>query len=248
MLLQEVSDEEDTMQLAPDHIELVCDEMQLVNEVLPQGARVLELGCGKGEKTRLIAQGGRAESVLALEVDRVQHEKNLQVSDLPNVRFALGGAEDIPAEDASFDIVMMFKSLHHVPMDKMDRALQEIRRVLKPGGLAYLSEPIFAGAYNDILRLFHDEEEVRKAAFAAIRRAVESRQFALVRQIFFQAPVRYQDFAQFERAVLKVTHTTHVLSPELYEEVRTRFERHVTPSGALFHAPMRVDLLRKSQE
>ncbi|HJV84398.1 MAG TPA: class I SAM-dependent methyltransferase [Noviherbaspirillum sp.] len=233
------------MQLAPDRIELALDEMQLVNETVPQGACVLELGCGKADKTRQIAQGGKASSILALEVDQIQHEKNLRITDLPNVRFALGGAEEIPAEDASFDIVMMFKSLHHVPVEKMDLALQEIRRVLKPGGLAYLSEPIFAGEYNDILRLFHNEEAVRQAAFEAIKRSVDSGQLNLVREVFFNATVRYQDFAQFDRAVLKVTHTSHVLSPELYEEVRTKFEQHMTPEGAVFKVPMRVDLLRK---
>ncbi len=233
------------MQLAPDRIDLALDEMQLVNEILPQGARVLELGCGKADKTRQIAQGGKADFILALEVDRIQHDRNMQIADLPNVRFALGGAEEIPADNTSFDVVMMFKSLHHVPVDKMDSALQEIRRVLKPGGLAYLSEPIFAGDYNDILRLFHNEEAVRKAAFEAIRQSVESGQLRLEREVFFNATVRYQDFAQFDRAVLKVTHTSHVLSPELYDEVRAKFERHMTSEGAVFKVPMRVDLLRK---
>lgn len=233
------------MLLFPDKYDLLCDELQIINEVLPQDARVLELGCGKAEKTRLIAQGGRAHSVLALEVDEIQHGKNVGIDDLPNVRFALGGAQEIPAEDASFDIVMMFKSLHHVPIELLDRALEEIRRVLKPGGLAYLSEPIFAGEYNEILRLFHNEEAVRKEAFEAVQRAVESGRMELVRQVFFKTPVRFRDFAQFDRGVLNVTHTSHRLSPELYEEVREKFERHMTPEGAFFEIPMRVDLLRK---
>lgn len=233
------------MQLAPDHIDLVCDELALVNDLLPAGARVLELGCGKAEKTRAIAQGGKADFILALEVDQVQHAKNLQLAGLPQVRFASGGAQDIPAGDASFDMVLMFKSLHHVPIAEMDRALDEIRRVLKPGGLAWLSEPIFAGDYNEIMRLFHDEEKVRRAAFDAVRRAVESGRMALVKQIFFKTPLRLRDFAQFERGVLHVTHTDHRLSPQLHAQVRERFERHMTPAGAFFQIPMRVDLLRK---
>jgi SAM-dependent methyltransferase len=236
---------DDVMQLAPAHIDAVFDELQLVNEVLAPGARALELGCGKAEKTRLIAQGGKADFILALEVDQIQHEKNMQVSDLPTVRFALGGAQDIPAEDASFDIVMMFKSLHHVPLVEMDGALEEICRVLKPGGLAYLSEPIFAGDYNEIMRLFHDEEQVRKAAFDAVKRAVDAGRMALVRQVFFKTPIRFRDFAQFDRGVLNVSHTSHRLSPQLHDEVREKFERHMTPDGARFEVPIRVDLLRK---
>ncbi len=233
------------MQIALADITLVRDEQELVEQLLPAGAHVLELGCGKAEKTRLIAQSGKAKSILALEVDRIQHAKNLQAADLPNIHFALGGAEEIPAGDASFDIVMMFKSLHHVPLAQLDRALNEIRRVLKPGGLAYLSEPIFAGDYNEIMRLFHDESLVREAAFAAVRRAVDAGRMQLVEQFFFKSSIRFRDFAQFDRGVLNVTHTSHTLSPALYEQVKQKFERHMTPDGAEFFVPMRVDLLRK---
>jgi ubiquinone/menaquinone biosynthesis C-methylase UbiE len=224
----------------------VCDEYIIVKSLLPlRGAHVLELGCGKAEKTRAIAQGGHVASIVALEVDEIQHARNLQIGDLPNVSFRVGGAEAIPAADASFDIVLMFKSLHHVPIDKMAQALAEIRRVLKPGGLAYLSEPLYAGEFNEIVRLFHDEKTVREAAFAAIQRAVDGGTLELVGQTFFKAPRHFGDFEQFEQQVLKVTHTHHQLSPEVYEAVRGAFLRHMTPQGVDVQQPMRVDLLRK---
>jgi ubiquinone/menaquinone biosynthesis C-methylase UbiE len=238
--------EQHAMQIASDNIDLVCDEQEIIEGVLPQRARILELGCGAAEKTRRIAQSGKVESILALEVDAIQHAKNKEVTDLPQVRFELGGAEDIPAGDASFDMVMMFKSLHHVPLEKIDQALSEIHRVLKPGGLAYLSEPIYGGDYNEIMRLFHDEKRVREAAFAAVKRAVASARLELVKQTFFKTRIRFHDFAQFEQRVLKVTHTNHQLSLELYAQVRARFEQHMTPVGAEFYVPIRVDLLRKA--
>jgi ubiquinone/menaquinone biosynthesis C-methylase UbiE len=170
----------------------------------------------------------------------------LQIGDRLDVVFRLGAAEAIPAVDASFDIVLMFKSLHHVPIDKMDQALSEIRRVLKPGGLAYLSEPVYSGEFNDILRLFHDEKTVREAAFAAIQRAVHGGTLELVGQTFFNTPGHFDDFEQFEEQVLKVTHTHHQLSLETYEAVRVAFMRHMTPQGVDFRNPMRVDLLSKA--
>ena len=154
---------------------LVRDERDIYEQLLPlQGADILELGCGKAEKTRAISQNGKAQSITALEVDEIQHAANLRNNDLANVTFRLGGAEAIPAADESFDIVLMFKSLHHVPVERMDHAMAEICRVLKPGGLAYISEPVFAGEFNEILRLFHDEKAVREAAFSAVERAVAS--------------------------------------------------------------------------
>jgi ubiquinone/menaquinone biosynthesis C-methylase UbiE len=63
--------------------------------------------------------------------------------DLPNVNFGLSGAQDIPLDDESVDVVFMFKSLHHVPTELMEQSLREIWPVLKPAGLAYISEPVF---------------------------------------------------------------------------------------------------------
>jgi hypothetical protein len=40
-------------------------------------------------------------------------------------------------------------------------------------------------------------------------------------------------------------HTEHRLSAAVYDEVQARFAAHLTPAGAHFEAPMRVDLLRK---
>lgn len=223
----------------------VFDEQELIAALPLDGARALELGCGTARQTRLLARSGKFASILALEVDQVQHELNLRLDDLPQVRFALGGAEEIPAGDASVDAVFLFKSLHHVPLDLLGQAFAEIHRVLAPGGLVYISEPIFGGDYNEILRLFHDEQQVREAAFAATRDAVGSGLFGLVSQTFFRANVRYRDFAEFEQKVINVTHTEHRLSPALLADVRARFEAHMTERGTHFLAPFRVDLLKK---
>jgi SAM-dependent methyltransferase len=224
----------------------LCNEVQLMLAELPfDGARVLELGCGRAEKTRTLAESGRVREILALEVDAIQHAKNLQIADLPQVRFAHGGAEAIPAADASVDIVIMLKSLHHVPLAQMDRALDEIARVLRPGGLAWISEPVYAGALNEIMRLFHDEQRVRAAAFAAVCRAVGDGRLALRKQLFFNTRSQFDSFAQFDARMIRVTHTQHELSPAVYRQVQERFATHLTATGASFVNPQRVDLLQK---
>jgi ubiquinone/menaquinone biosynthesis C-methylase UbiE len=234
------------MKLAPPAIEKTCPEREIYNQVLAlDGAKILELGCGRAELTRLIATYGSNRQLTALEVDEIQHALNLQITDLPNVTFKLAGAQEIPAAAATFDIALMFKSLHHVPLDLMVPALHEIRRVLKPGGYLYISEPIFAGEFNEILRLFHNEERVRAAAFQAITEVIKEGVFELADELFFNAPVKFQDFAEYERMVISVTHTRHHLTPAVHAEVKTRFERQLTADGARFAMPMRIDLLRK---
>lgn len=234
------------MKIADPKQTILCNEMKLMLDELPfDAARVLELGCGRADKTRLLAERGRPAQILALEVDTIQHARNLEITDLPTVRFAHGGAEAIPAAEASVDIVLMFKSLHHVPVAAMDAALAEIARVLKPGGLAWISEPVFAGELNEVFRLFHDEKVVREAAFAAICKAVASGSLRLEKQLFFNTRSYFENFAQFDTRMIQVTHSDHRLSAELYRQVQEKFESFGGPDGYTFLNPQRVDLLRK---
>ncbi len=201
------------------------DEFEVIQQYLPlAGARILELGCGAAEKTRQLAERCDVAEIVAAEVDQQQHKKNLQIDDLPKVIFKAFGAEAIEADDASFDIVLMFKSLHHVPIPQMHKALVEIHRVLRPGGLLYVSEPVFAGAFNEIIRLFHDEEAVRSAAFNALEAAVASGKFTLAAEHHFMNRIKMQSFSQFEAGILNVTHTDHSLTPQCLAEVKARFE------------------------
>ncbi len=234
------------MQLLGPEQQDITDEIDVLTRMLPfDGARVLELGCGAAEKTRQIAELTSVREIVAAEVDQIQHEKNLAIKDLPNVTFTSFGAEAIDAPDASFDIVLMFKSLHHVPLPMLDQAMREIRRVLKPGGLAYISEPVFAGAFNEVIRLFHDESTVRQAAFDAMVRAVDDGVLELSEEYFFKNVVRLQHFGQFEKGILNATFMDHQLSDELVAEVKRRFESHGGPEGYVFEVPNRVDLLQK---
>lgn len=221
-------------------------EDSLLHELLSlDGARIVELGCGKAEQTLRLAHAHPSASFLAFEVDTVQHAQNVASIAPANVEFRFGGAEAIAVDDATIDVILMFKSLHHVPLGLLDKALGEIRRTLKPGGFAWISEPVFAGELNEINRIFHDEERVRSAAFDAVRRCVGAGVLDLVAERFFRIERAFADFSDFERKVLQVTHTAHRLTPAQYADVRSRFQAHMTPSGARFDVPMRIDLLRR---
>ncbi|MDX2429075.1 MAG: class I SAM-dependent methyltransferase [Xanthomonadales bacterium] len=227
-------------------IKVTCPETEVYHRLLPlDNKHILELGCGAAEKTRDIATSGANRKVTALEVDTVAHHKNLQITDLPNVKFGLAGAQDIPLDDESVDIVLMFKSLHHVPAELMEVSLREIRRVLRPAGFVYISEPVFAGEFNEILRIFNNEKKVREAAFNALKKAVDQGWFHLVEETFFNTPGFYRDFSEFENIVINASHSQHSLDTSLLELVRQKFEKHMDDDGANFLTPIRVDLLQK---
>jgi ubiquinone/menaquinone biosynthesis C-methylase UbiE len=221
-------------------------EANLIAELLDlKGKRLLELGCGAAAMTRLLAERFDPAEIVATEVDGLQHDKNLGIRDLPKIRFRFGGAEAIDDPDGSYHTALLFKSLHHVPMDLMAQSLREIHRVLKPGGQAWICEPVYWGPFNDLLRLFHDEREVREAAFSTLRDAVDAGLFELQTEAFFQVAGTYENWQTFEERYLKVTHTKLDIGSERYARIQSAFESHMKPGGARFLKPHRVDLLRK---
>lgn len=224
---------------------LVSDEADFFQEVIPaRNARVVELGCGKADFARTLLQRGIAGSVDAFEVDAAQHAANMAAPPVPGLRFGMAGAQAIPLADDSCDVAVMLKSLHHVPMNLLDRALAEIARVLVPDGWLYVSEPVYAGDFNDIVKLFHDEGEVRAAAYAALRRAADSGVLRWEREVFFDTPLHFRDFDDFVDRIVRVTHSNIEMAPEVAGEVRRRFERFQRPDGAHFVRQMRINLLR----
>lgn len=225
---------------------LIADELEFLSQQidLPAHPRIIELGCGAAYLSRKLLARCPGCAVTGLEVDERQQAKNL-ANPAERLRFVSAGAEAIPFDDGQFDLALMLKSLHHVPLDKLDQALAEVHRVLRPGGLLYVSEPVFEGALNEILRLFNDEERVRAAALAAVRRAVAGGEWEQVSELFFEMPVHYDDFADFERRMLGVTFMEHRLDAATLAAVRARFEPHRRSGGADFTRPMRVNLLRR---
>jgi len=225
---------------------LVTDELELLQSLvdLQRHPRIIELGCGAAHLSRKLLARFPACDVTGLEVDERQHAKNL-LNPQDRLHFVQAGAQAIPYAAEQFDLALMLKSLHHVPLDALDRALSEVYRVLRPDGLLYVSEPVFAGALNEVMRLFHDEETVRAAALRAVRAAVASGAWEQVSELHFEMPVHYRDFAEFEQRMIGVTFVDHKLDAATLAAVRARFEPHMTGSGAHFVRPMRVNLLRR---
>jgi SAM-dependent methyltransferase len=225
---------------------LVDDELDLLAELVPLGGqRIVELGCGAAAMARALVGRYPGARVTGLEVDERQHAKNLE-SPQPHLEFVLAGAQAIPFPDASFDLALMLKSLHHVPAPLMTQALGEARRVLRPGGHLYISEPVYAGPFNDVIRLFNDEGVVRARAQAALDEAIRSGGWTQAAERRFETPVRFRDFADFEQRLMRPTFANHNLDERKIAQVRAAFELHLGADGAHFARPMHVRLLRST--
>jgi len=224
---------------------LIDDEIDVLGSLVPlAGQDIIELGCGAARLARTLLERHPDSSVTGLEVDERQHAKNIAAPQA-GLRFVAGGAEAIPFPDASFDLALMLKSLHHVPRALMGQALGEVARVLRPGGHLYVSEPVYDGALNEVVRLYNDEGVVRAAAQSALDAALRSGAWEQVAERHFEMPVHFTDFADFEQRMMRPTYADHRIDDAKLASVRAVFQPHVGPDGARFTRPMHVRVLRR---
>ncbi|MET0705172.1 MAG: methyltransferase domain-containing protein [Mycobacterium sp.] len=117
--------------------------------VLPElraGMSILDLGCGPGTITVGLAEAVAPGTVLGIDQGEQQLADARALGDqqgLANVAFKTGSCYQLPLADGSVDLVFAHALIEHLgePM----RALAEVRRVLRPGGLAALCSPDWGG-------------------------------------------------------------------------------------------------------
>ena len=106
---------------------------------LPAGAVVLDLGCGPGVLSVLLARRAQPRLVAAFDLDAAMVKRaRRRAKGLP-VAPLVADATHMPYAGAQFDAVFVVGVLHHVP--DWRAALPEVARVLKPGGRFCFAEP-----------------------------------------------------------------------------------------------------------
>ncbi|AXI76928.1 methyltransferase domain-containing protein [Peterkaempfera bronchialis] len=112
---------------------------------LTAGAAVLDIGCGPGTITADLAErvgSGRVTAADASEEVLAQARRTVADRGLANVDFAVADVHALDFPDGSFDVVHAHQVLQHVT-DPV-RALREMRRVCRPGGLVAARDSDYA--------------------------------------------------------------------------------------------------------
>lgn len=128
---------------------------------LVEGKDVLDIACGEGYGSAMLARRARSVKGVDIADDAVAHA-SAAYRDISNLVFMQGDAAQIPLDDNSVDAVVSFETIEH--HDRHREMLSEIRRVLRPEGLLIISSPNRV-VYSELAG-HHNEFHVKELDFA----------------------------------------------------------------------------------
>jgi hypothetical protein len=228
---------------------VTSDSEALARHVAIDDRDVVDVGCGPGGfAVAMAARGARVTGVEISEGQLAAARERVR-DDHVEVALAVGRAEDLPLRDASMDLVVFMRSLHHVPVQRMGDALRETRRVLRPGGAVWIVEPLPEGDFFEMVSLIDDETDARAAANSAIEHASDQALGHELRERYELATI-YKDVEQFRGHMGGVDPARAPRFDAQRELLARRFAAGGEPfddEGArYFVLPHRADLLRRS--
>ena len=137
------------------------------------GQRVVEIGCGRGVGLEILLGLGAAE-VVGLDVDpRMIHLAQERLASKGcRARAEMGDAEAIQMPDASVDGLFDFGILHHVP--GWPKALGEIARVLKPGGVFFFEDVLWGLTTRWPANILFEHPQASQFSGGDFRRGLEA--------------------------------------------------------------------------
>ncbi len=203
------------------------------------GKFIIDVGCGDGEFCRHLAS--RGARVLGVEHHPVLAEQNAKAPVVNNVGFTQAGAASIPVEPNSVDGLVFQNSLHHMYAPDYEKIFNEAARVLNNHGFLCIVEPIANGTFQHVMELFHDETEVRLAAYHAMVRFADP-MFGSMREIYFDVDVTFDsfdDYAKHFESMLYNNYTGDIRQPAVEERFHACENSH---GSYTLTKPVRVNL------
>lgn len=152
------------------------------------GRRVLDVACGEGYGSALLARV--AGNVIGVDAaaDTVSHARATYAAHA-NLRFEAASAAALPLPDATVDVVVSFETVEHLPRELQPRMLEEIARVLADDGVLVLSapNPVEYSQARGYRNPYHEHEPARAELEALLARAFPAQRWYRQRRWFGSA-------------------------------------------------------------
>jgi ubiquinone/menaquinone biosynthesis C-methylase UbiE len=154
-------------------------------EMLPDvdGLSGLDVGCGEGHNSRLLAERGAHITGIDISRNFLRYAREAEEKQPLGIRYEIASAVDLPFDEASFDFATAFMSLMDIP--ETERVLAEVFRVLRPGGFFQFSitHPCFDTPHRKNLR-----DEAGRTYAIEVGDYFRGREGEVKEWLFFAAP------------------------------------------------------------
>ncbi|MBN2016341.1 class I SAM-dependent methyltransferase [Candidatus Dojkabacteria bacterium] len=141
---------------------------------------ILDLGCGSGRHAIFLAQEGFKVTGIDFSKEAISLAKKWAKNYKLKIKFETGNIhKELKYKDGSFDGILAIDSIHYDTRDSLEFTLKESKRVLKQGGLAFITLPTQIGN-PAVTHLIFTEEEIRSFVskyFKIIDEFVDARKF-----------------------------------------------------------------------
>ena len=197
------------------------------------GSAILDVGCGTGRLVKWLRKHG----AFAIGLDPQAYLLE------PPAIAGLGDA--LPFASGSFDWVIFFNSLHHIPVPAMGQALAEAGRVARSGVIVV--EPIAQGSHFLAMQPIDDETAIRAEAYAALHSAEELKVTA---ETEWQIDYIEADLDEAIAGMIRVEPARAAKIAQMHGEVEARFYRfgRKVEQGWAFDQPMRLNRLTSCRQ
>jgi ubiquinone/menaquinone biosynthesis C-methylase UbiE len=136
------------------------------------GEFVLDVGCGTGTLAiaakRRVGDGGTVDGIDP-SVEMIERARKKATRAHSGAAFRVAHAESLPFETSHFDVVLSTVMLHHLPRAVRAQAIQEMRRVVKPGGRILIVDfGTRTSKHRGLIAHFHRHGRVSMADLTAL--------------------------------------------------------------------------------
>lgn len=173
------------------------DLLEIIEKMVTlKGKNILEVGCGAGSRSKPIAE--KCKTLVAIDPDKEAITTAQQNNSQKNLHYFVGHAEKLQFKSKQFDVVIFTLSLHHVPLNKMENAIDEAIRVLKKGGKIVFFEPYFTGTFFDAELAFDasDGDERKEKAYAYFT-LLNHKRLKEIEEIYDETIMKFESYDDF---------------------------------------------------
>ncbi len=221
------------------------NNMDVIEDVFAplEGRHILDIGCGRGRLLRALMRRGAQATGVDPSAELLAQARDMA----PDAALVKSGGESLPFETNGFGGAIFLNSLHHIPQDLIPASLAEGMRVIEPGAILLVIEPLARGGYQEVFAPLDDETEVRAGALAHLEAFREEPGVETLVHTEYDTDLHEKSADDMLGYGLAIDPSRKERIDEVRDEVVRLFSDHAreTEGGFLLDQPMKAVAMRK---